>query len=60
MKYQKDKAIEEIRETRREIFAGFKRDPHALGRYLMEMDRSRKGGMRLHKKGKDRPLARAL
>ena len=43
MKYEKDQIIEEIHDVRKAIFNEFNRDPHELGKFLMEMDRNRKG-----------------
>jgi hypothetical protein len=42
MKYEKDPTIEEIHDVRKEIFLEFKRNPRALGKHLMELDRKRK------------------
>ncbi len=42
MKYAKDPVIEEIRETRNQIFKRFNNDPHAFGKYLMEVGLKRK------------------
>ncbi len=42
MKYEKNPAIEEIREVRKKIFNEFNRDTHLLGKHLMEMDSKRK------------------
>ena len=42
MKYEKDPTIEEIHEVRKEIFLEFKRNPRALGKHLMGLDRKRK------------------
>ena len=42
MKNEKDPIIEQIHEVRKEIFLEFKRNPRALGKHLMELDRKRK------------------
>jgi len=42
MKYEKDPTIEEIHDVRKKIFLEFKRNPRALGKHLMELDRKRK------------------
>lgn len=57
MKYEKHPVIEEIRKVRKEIFKEFDCDPHAFGKYLMELDSKWKSMSKGSKREKAHSLA---